>query len=114
MRKQLLDFWYQWIIAPLWKMKRRIVLFRDRGRCRYCLDKLTSKTFTVDHVLPSSAGGTNAFANLVACCKYCNKYKGNTYPVTTEMRDTMWKAAYRRHQHRAACERRGQIYASDT
>jgi hypothetical protein len=113
-KKKLLDFWYKGIIAPLWKLKRLIVRFRDNGRCRYCLDNVSSKTFTVDHILPISAGGTDAFANLACCCKYCNKFKGNTHPVTTEMRNTMWTMAYRRHQHRAACERRGKIYASDT
>lgn len=108
MKKRLLDFWYGRVIASLWQLKRRIVLMRDRGRCRYCLDELTAKTFTVDHVVPLSAGGGNAFANLVACCKYCNKLKGNK-TVDAAMRDEMWMMAFRRHQHNAAVQRRANL-----
>jgi 5-methylcytosine-specific restriction endonuclease McrA len=105
MRKLVLDFWYKGIVAPIWRMKRRIVFFRDRGRCRYCLEKLTCKTFTVDHVVPVSGGGSDAFSNLVACCKYCNKFKGNRI-VDATMKNEMWMAAYRRHQHYSAVARR--------
>lgn len=94
-KKLLLDFWYGQILARLWQMKRRIVRWRDNNRCKYCYEKLTDKTFTVDHVTPVCAGGTDAFANLVACCKYCNKMKGSK-PADTELRNAMWMAAYRR------------------
>lgn len=108
MKRIVLDFWYKCVIAPLWQMKRRIVLLRSRGRCRYCLEVLTPKTFTVDHVVPVSAGGSDAFSNLVACCKYCNKMKGNK-TVDATMRNEMWMAAYRRHQCNSARERRAQL-----
>lgn len=113
MQKLIFDFWYKCIVAPIWQMKRRIVLWRDRGRCRYCLEVLTSKTFTVDHVVPRSGGGTDALKNLVACCKYCNKYKGNR-PVDAQMKNEMWMAAYRRHQCNSARHRRDQIYESNS
>ncbi len=92
-KKRLLDFWYGQIIARIWQMKRRIVRWRDHNRCRYCKEKLTDKTFTVDHVVPVSGGGTDEFSNLVACCKYCNKMKGNKI-ADTEMVNAMWMAAY--------------------
>jgi 5-methylcytosine-specific restriction endonuclease McrA len=98
LKKRLLDFWYGQIIARLWQMKRRFVLWRDRGHCKYCYEKLTAKTFTIDHIVPVSAGGSNAFDNLVACCKYCNKMKADK-PADTEMRNKMWMAAYRRAEH---------------
>lgn len=82
-------------------MKRRIVLWRDRGHCKYCYEVLTAKTFTIDHIVPVSAGGSDAFANLVACCKYCNKMKADK-PADREMLDKMWMAAYRRAQHNSS------------
>lgn len=100
MRKLIFDFWYGRIIAPIWQMKRRIVLSRGRGRCHYCLEKLTPKTFTVDHVVPLSAGGTDALRNLVACCKYCNKFKGSKL-MDARMEAEMCMMAYRRDRHRA-------------
>lgn len=105
-RKWIKDRWYRYIVAPIWQTKRRIVLWRDRGRCRYCTDKLDPKTFTVDHVVPRSAGGSNAIKNLVACCKYCNKIKGNVTEVTKEMRDYMWHRAFQRHQCNSARARK--------
>lgn len=113
MKKLVFDFWYRCIVAPIWQMKRRIVLWRDRGRCRYCLEELTSKTFTVDHVVPLSGGGTDDFKNLVACCKYCNKFKGDK-PVDTAMRNEMWMRAYRRHGGKWGEPPREQIYESNT
>ncbi len=41
--------------------------------CAYCQRKAT----TVDHVVPTSRGGTNAEGNLVACCYGCNEAKAN-------------------------------------
>jgi 5-methylcytosine-specific restriction endonuclease McrA len=49
----------------------RTVLERDR-LCTYC--GLCAST-TIDHVLPLSHGGTNAFENLVGACHPCNSSK---------------------------------------
>lgn len=105
MKKFALDFWYKWIAVPLWRMKRRMVLWRDRGRCKYCTDELSEESFTVDHVMPRSRGGSNRMSNLVACCKYCNKIKGDKL-ITPMMKDYMWHRAFQRHQHRAARRRK--------
>ena len=32
---------------------------------------------TIEHVIPKSAGGTNALANSVAACLFCNLYRAN-------------------------------------
>lgn len=109
MKKLVLDFWYKCIAAPIWQLKRRIVLLRDRGHCKYCYEVLTMKTLTIDHVVPVSAGGTDAFKNLVACCKYCNKLKGNL-PLTKELKDEMWMRAYRRHSQNSDRHQRHKLY----
>ena len=35
----------------------------------------TGHEFTVDHVIPTSRGGTDDFNNLCLCCFWCNNYK---------------------------------------
>jgi 5-methylcytosine-specific restriction endonuclease McrA len=44
--------------------------------CTYCGGGLTQKTFSVDHALPLSRGGTNELSNLRVCCRKCNESKG--------------------------------------
>lgn len=58
-------------------VSRRGVLRRDRHRCGYCLRPAT----TVDHVVPRSRGGADAWENLVACCQRCNNRKGDHTPA---------------------------------
>lgn len=46
---------------------------RDDYKCIYCN---TSRSLTLDHVIPRSKGGNNEWDNLVTCCHSCNVYKG--------------------------------------
>jgi 5-methylcytosine-specific restriction endonuclease McrA len=57
-------------------VSRRGVLRRDGHRCAYC----QGQAATVDHVVPRSRGGADAWENLVACCLRCNGIKGNRTP----------------------------------
>jgi 5-methylcytosine-specific restriction endonuclease McrA len=57
-------------------VSRRGVLRRDGHRCAYC----RRSAATVDHVLPRSRGGPDAWENLVACCVRCNNLKGDRTP----------------------------------
>lgn len=47
------------------------------NNCIYCDEKLTSKTFTVDHIIPKSQGGEDSLDNCKPCCKFCNTLKSN-------------------------------------
>ncbi len=38
---------------------------------------LTAAELTLDHVVPRSRGGLSTWENLVACCRECNRRKGN-------------------------------------
>lgn len=57
-------------------VSRRGVLRRDLHRCGYCGSHAT----TVDHVVPRSRGGADAWENLVACCIRCNNAKADRTP----------------------------------
>lgn len=49
---------------------------RDGDRCRYCLVLLDDDNVTVEHLQPSSRGGTNKLENLALSCDTCNNEKG--------------------------------------
>ena len=52
------------------------VFRRDNFMCRYCgTEKLS---LTVDHLVRWEDGGPSIEANLVACCRKCNKVRGDT------------------------------------
>lgn len=48
--------------------------------CHYCGETLTRFTFTRDHIVPRSKGGSNKRRNKVAACQKCNHEKGNRLP----------------------------------
>lgn len=64
-------------MSRLSPLLRRRVQQRGQGLCEYCRSCIdyTGHAFTVDHVLPTSRGGTDDFNNLCFCCFWCNNYK---------------------------------------
>ena len=64
----------------------RTVLIRDKFACQYCGCKLSMKSGTKDHVLPSSRGGSDNLSNLVAACKSCNNKKSDRTPGEAGMK----------------------------
>ena len=63
-------------------LTRRNLLRRDAHTCQYCG---AAERLTLDHVLPRSRGGTDAWDNLVAACTRCNSRKGNRTPEEAGM-----------------------------
>lgn len=59
------------------RFSRKNVLQRDAYQCQYCGHKFDKSSLTMDHVIPKSKGGTNAWSNVVTCCKSCNERKGD-------------------------------------
>lgn len=55
-------------------LTRQNVFKRDNFECQYCG---TKRDLTLDHVVPSSRGGSHAWTNLVTACKRCNAKKGD-------------------------------------
>lgn len=63
--------------SPLPDGRRRIVLLRDRYTCQWCGDNGRDVPLEVDHIVPWSAGGTDATDNLRTLCSDCNQIRSN-------------------------------------
>lgn len=59
------------------KRLRFEILRRDNRQCRYCGARAPETPLTVDHVIPTTLGGTDSPANLVAACRDCNGGKSS-------------------------------------
>jgi len=61
---------------------RKEALIREtNGRCIYCGNPINVSNAHEDHIFPKRAGGSNIFANLVACCSKCNGDKKGRTPL---------------------------------
>lgn len=68
------------------RFSRSAIFIRDNGQCQYCGSKLTSKTATLDHVLPSSKGGKTTWDNCTLACSACNSSKGNNEKIKPKIK----------------------------
>lgn len=80
------------------KRVRYEVLRRDNHTCRYCGATADDGPLTVDHVVPTSLGGTDDPSNLVAACRDCNAGKSSSSPDSALVDDVAqdslrWSAA---------------------
>ena len=76
---------YRHIPIRLQVMTRKNILLRDGNVCQYCGVKFRSDELTLDHIIPKSKGGGNAWHNLVACCGPCNRTKDDRTPQEANM-----------------------------
>jgi 5-methylcytosine-specific restriction endonuclease McrA len=67
------------------RFSRRSIFERDKSTCQYCGKKLAKSELTIDHVLPRSRGGRDAWENLVLACVHCNVRKGDHTPNEARM-----------------------------
>lgn len=58
---------------------------RDGDRCAWCRKPVPADQRTRDHLVPVSAGGSNASSNLVLACGRCNQLRGATNAVEWEL-----------------------------
>lgn len=65
------------------------VYMRDGFECTYCgaPPDFTTRSLTIDHVVPRSRGGTNKPSNLVTACRACNSARQDSTIREWLMRD---------------------------
>lgn len=68
------------------KLNRRNLFARDRNQCQYCGKTFPTSELSIDHVVPRSQGGGEAWENLVCACVKCNARKGGRTPEQAHMR----------------------------
>jgi hypothetical protein len=77
-------------VSSISKSLRQQVINEAGYRCEYCRtsSRLIGMPLVMDHILPSSLGGSDERENLAACCYRCNEFKGAKIkandPVTNE------------------------------
>lgn len=64
-------------------LTRQNVMRRDRHRCQYCG---STKSLTIDHLVPRSRGGQSTWNNLITACARCNSRKGDRTPEEVSMK----------------------------
>jgi 5-methylcytosine-specific restriction endonuclease McrA len=64
-------------------LSRRNVMHRDNYTCQYC--GIRKHDLTIDHIIPRSRGGIDAWDNVVAACLRCNVKKGDRTPREADM-----------------------------
>jgi len=64
---------------------RENVYIRDNYTCQYCATRLSTKSLTLDHVLPVSREGKKDWSNVVSACRSCNQKKANKTPSEARM-----------------------------
>ena len=89
-------------MIPVSQQTRRLVRERANRYCEYCYadERWQFIRFTIDHVQPQSAGGSDEVDNLALACRNCNERRGNRTagldPGSDEMvalfnpRDQVW------------------------
>lgn len=67
------------------RLNRRNLFARDRNQCQYCGQFFPTSELSIDHVVPRTLGGGNAWDNLVCSCVRCNARKGGRTPDQARM-----------------------------
>jgi hypothetical protein len=66
---------------------RHKIVARAQGRCAYCrtAEAYSGAPLEIDHIIPSSAGGSSEESNLCLACRLCNSFKGvQTHALDSE------------------------------
>lgn len=65
---------------------RKNIFTRDGFRCLYCGAKAPRVTLELEHIIPKSRGGSNAWDNVCAACHACNQRKADKTPEEAGMK----------------------------
>jgi hypothetical protein len=61
----------------LTQQQRNLIKQRANNCCEYCKSqaKFSSDSFSIEHIIPRSKGGTSDLDNLAVACQGCNNFK---------------------------------------
>lgn len=59
------------------KPTKAAIYRRDNNTCQYCG---STRSLTIDHVIPRSRGGDSSWTNVTLACSTCNTRKGSKTP----------------------------------
>jgi HNH endonuclease len=76
---------YKRIPIRMQLVTRKNIYLRDANTCQYCGERFNAPDLTLDHIVPRSRGGKNAWDNLVTACALCNRKKDNRMPEEAGM-----------------------------
>jgi hypothetical protein len=93
------------------KRLRYEILRRDNHACRYCGATAPDVKLNVDHVIPTSLGGSDAPTNLVTACADCNGGKTSSMPNAEPVADVDQEAFRRSAQMKNEEKQRHDIIA---
>jgi 5-methylcytosine-specific restriction endonuclease McrA len=76
------------------QLRRDEIIERDKSTCYLCKKVFDSSELVIDHIIPTSRGGTNATFNLAAACAPCDKRKNDYLLSELEWVSNETKAKY--------------------
>ncbi|MEM7532779.1 MAG: HNH endonuclease, partial [Chloroflexota bacterium] len=61
------------------KSVRQQIYEASKNRCEYCQtdQRITGGQMHIEHIIPTSRGGSSMFANLCLSCAWCNTFKSD-------------------------------------
>lgn len=57
--------------------RRFLVAYKNNFICQFCNAKVDHNDIEIDHMVPTSMGGSNNLENLTCACKKCNRTKSS-------------------------------------
>jgi hypothetical protein len=79
---------------------RRVIADRGQHCCEYCRTqaRYSADSFTVDHIIPRSLGGSTTAENLALCCYGCNQHKPKRTAASDPVTDALVQLFHPRQQ----------------
>ena len=79
---------------------RRLVADRGQHCCEYCRTqaRYSADSFTVDHIIPRSLGGSTTADNLTFCCRGCNQHTSKRTVVADPVTEILVRLLHPREQ----------------
>lgn len=85
--------------AAVWKIIRRLIWERDRGRCTHCHKRVSLSECHIDHIRAGKLAD-NKFRNLRTLCRRCHVLRAEPHHrgmIAGALRDGIIRPDWRKH-----------------